>query len=623
MLQRLHEKVHGWLAWVVVIIIGSTFVLFGVSYYANSRSSNNIKATVNEQDITLREYDQTYRRLKQQTRQINASTEQVLKTQAINQLVLDNIMQQAGSLNGFKVSTNQVQDAIVSTEEFQDDGSFSNQKFQQLLSSNMLTQSSYFDLVKNGMMNNQVRFSFIGTSFLLPNELQRFIQYANQKRNYNYLVIKPQSMVIKNQPTDVELNNYYKENQTSFKTEEQVSLSYILLSMKQEMQQTKISVSEIKSFYEENKASYMTPARYKLDRIFIKGNIDGAGKASKDLQTKIKNIKDSLKTMSFSNISKKYSDDLLSDKDDASWLTIGMLEKNIGQELTTLKVDGVSSAIYMKNGVEFIKLVAKQPSKLTPLADVKQSIETSLRSEQAQKSFQQKAEHLADLSYQNPDRLSVAADELSLQIHKTKLSSRNLNFAAPLNYGSVLNAAFKDDVLIEHNNSQPIQINDDAIVVIRISDHKQSKLKPFAEVKSQINQLLVNDQKLKQARELALSLVKEISDSKLAVTLKTNNLSWLNANSVLRTQTDGLNSLINNFAFELPFTKKAITESKLLANGDIAVVQLNSVIDGTLKDVNKSQQKLLENKLASNNGIKSYDLYVQALRKKATVKIIQ
>lgn len=621
MLEYLHEKVQGWLAWAVVGIIASTFILFGASYYVNSRVNNSTKATVNGLDISRYAFETKYRRLKQQSADLHLDSDAILKERALEQLVLEKVMLSAAKNNGFFVSNNQAEAAILSTPDFQEDGVFSSRRFQQILANNQFSQAEYLKLLTNGMLNNQVRFSFIATSFLLQNELQTYVQYANQKRDYNYVLINPKKLTLDSLPTDLDYQKYYDSHQSDFMTPEKISLEYVVLSMKQELKKTTVTDSEVQQYYDENQSNFMIPAKFKIKRIFIKNDEAVASISSSALVKKLSAIKEELKSQSFDKVSEKYSDDLFSDKNSATWITLTSIDKQASKELMDLSVGQTSEPIMTDKGIEIIQLIDKQDSKLTPFNKVKLSLEKNLVLEKAQRSFQQKAEQLADLSYQNPDDLAAVADPLSLKVLKTELATRAEGFAAPLNQSKVLEAAFSNDVLKEGNNSLPIQLDDDAMVVIRVNKHVHSTLQPFEQVKAEIQAILLAERQNQQAHKLAQAIQSaDLKDRDLL--LEKHNLSWHKVTDALRTYTKYATEAVNQAAFNLASASLNQVDLQQLPNKEVALIILNKIKAGSVDDVSLDQQSLLIEQLASSYGIKSYDLYLQELKHKADVKVL-
>lgn len=621
MLQRLHEKVHGWLAGIVVGLIGITFVFFGASYYSNSRQSNQVKATVNGQEISIYQFDETYRRMKTMMPDVASISEARLKTKALEQLVYEDVLRQASAQDGFYISKAQAQKEILNTPDFQEDGKFSAGRFQQLLSSNMLTQSGYLNLLTDGMLNQQARFSFVGSSFVLPNEVDTYIKLANQKRSFQYLLLKPTNFNKDHQLKPQAIEAYYQAHQQQFSTEPKVAINYILLSMKQEVANAKVTAEEINTYYQENKDAFKTPARFKVKQLYI----SESNGSKHTLQDKVAKIEQGLKSKSFDAILAEHSDDLLADKDKKlPWLNLAAFPAETQKVISNLKLGQVSEPIYTSKGVEFVQLVEKQDAKQMPLEQVKASIEKNLKSDVAQRSFQQKADLLADLSYQNPESLESASSELNMPVKNSTLVTKQQGFEAPLNNAKVINAALSNEVLKEGNNSQLIQVSDDAVVVIRLKQYQPSKVKPLVDVKADIVAILEKQYGQQQAMKLAKQLTSvDLSTKDQQQLLASHQLNWQKASLVLRNSTDTSLSALTQFAFELPpvLSEKQQAQYKLLANNQIAIVKLLEVTDGKRADVSSDQLTLIESQLASNYGIKAYEFYIQAMRKRAEVKV--
>lgn len=60
MLLAIREKARGWIAWVVIILIGAAFALFGLSSYFGPSGEGQIAATVNGVDIPRQFLDREY-----------------------------------------------------------------------------------------------------------------------------------------------------------------------------------------------------------------------------------------------------------------------------------------------------------------------------------------------------------------------------------------------------------------------------------------------------------------------------------------------------------------------------------------------------------------------------------
>jgi peptidyl-prolyl cis-trans isomerase D len=319
MLQRIGERVKGWFAWLIIIVIAITFTLFGASYYLGQKGASETMAVIGDSIITKGEFDTAYRRLKRQTKVLTQAIEIQLKDQAMKQLVFNHVVMEAAAKEGFVITKEQAQAAIMAIPQFLEEGKFSQERFQQTLSSNLFTPQSFLQEVKQGMLLNQQRFLFTASSFVLPTELDRFIQLATETRDYRYLTISPATMSdIK--VTEDELKAYYKKHAQDFMKEEQVSIDYVELSMKALTASISISEPDLKAYFEDNKANYITPARYKLAHILILST------DKKQDEAKLKEVTLALKEgKPFADVAKRYSSDLLSLNAELPWMTVGTM----------------------------------------------------------------------------------------------------------------------------------------------------------------------------------------------------------------------------------------------------------------------------------------------------------
>ncbi|MDP3559226.1 MAG: SurA N-terminal domain-containing protein, partial [Legionellaceae bacterium] len=190
MLQKLNERLQGVIAWVVVSIVALTFTLFGVDYYFQSRQQSDALATVNHTEISKTDFERQYR-LAQQHEPLTATAEKHLKSRVVDEMILQTASVQSAQKAGFFIGTPQVNQTIVHIPQFQEDGQFSEVRYQQALSNQWYSDRSFQNDVQQGMLLNQLHFAFVGTTFVVPQELEYLATLAFQTRDYDFTVIKP------------------------------------------------------------------------------------------------------------------------------------------------------------------------------------------------------------------------------------------------------------------------------------------------------------------------------------------------------------------------------------------------------------------------------------------------
>ncbi|MCW8385899.1 SurA N-terminal domain-containing protein [Fluoribacter dumoffii] len=623
MLQKLNERIQGVVAWLVVILIGITFTLFGVDYYLQSRQTTNAKVTVNGEPVTMQSFENNYRRARsmQDIEQMTAADEKKLQNQVLDQMVTNAVLVQAALKNGFDVSSNQANAAILNIPQFQEDGHFSAQKYQQALNAALFTQSSFQNEVKQGMLLNQQRFAFMGSSFALPDEIDRFVSLYMQSRDYDYLTV-PASAFEKNvHISPAEIASYYKEHKKDFMSPEKVSLDYVTLSMHDIKNQIKVSEDDAKRYYEDNQSSYLIPASWQVAHILfaVPGDASQA-----DLEKAQKKANDAYQLLlkkpdQFDHLVATLSDDKLSvaDKGVLPWITAGG-QNNYNQILSGLTKPGqISPPEKTKHGYEIFKLVAYKPVSKKSFSEVASAIKEQLINEAAQTKYTQALEQLSDLSYQTPDSLQPVAEALNLKIEQTQPFSRSAGIDAITKNKQIINTAFSHDVLDLRNNSEPIQIDNDSVVVIRVNQHWAEKEQPLENVEDQINKILVKKTAEAKAKEIGMSLLNPVEDKQQQELIHTNNLSWKSVVKSTR-DNDKVETDINDVAFNLlrPENRSGL----VLPNGDYVVVRLKQIHDGKLSTLDREQQDSLIQQIEASYGMMDYDLYVKSLINRAQIE---
>lgn len=621
MLQKLNERIQGLIAWLIIILIAITFTLFGLDYYLQSRYEAGAKAVVNDQPIELRTFETSYRRARAQrdSAPLTLEDDKRLQKNVLEQLILNTVMVQSAEKNGFEVGVEQADAAIVSIPQFQQNGHFSPERYQMALSGALFTPETFQQEVRQGMLLNQQRFAFIGTAFALPREVKQFIRLFMQTRTYDYLLIPYALFSGTVKLSDADIQSYYEKHQSQFKTEEKVSIDYLELSMKNVKAELDVSETEARRYYEENKNNYLKPAQWKVSHIlFAIPEGASAGEIQK-IKDKAEKAYDAVKKNpeQFNEWVRRASDDKLSLAQDGAlpWLTAGQTEYDKAL-MSLTEPNQISAPVRTSYGFEIFKLLDYKPASVIPFTEVKETIREQLLTEMAQTKYSRMLEQLSDLSYQNPDSLKPVAEELQLTVHGTELFGRQGGDTPLTKEKGVIKAAFSHDVLELGNNSDPVQLDDDSVVVLRIKEHAKPVQLDVAAVRQEIENRLIKQKAIEQAKQLGEALLKADSGDEKQLAEK-YQLKWHNVSKVSR-ETDQVNAEINNTAFSISHANKKNGHS--LADGNYVLVHLKAIDDGKLADIDKEQQKSIAQQIEASYGMSAYDLYVNSLLKKADIK---
>jgi len=635
MLQKIHERIQGWIAWAIVLIIAVTFSLWGVEFYFSRQGGgSDTAAKVNGVKISADQLRSTYEQLWwQQQEQFGEdfftipNIEAQIRQQAIEQLILMALLRQDAQKNGFLISQEQAEAALLQIPEFHQDGQFSPELFYQAIASTRSTPELFVQELQNGLLVNQLRAGVIGSAFTLPQEIDQIISLIEQKRSFEYLIIPSEQFTQGIKPSADDAKVHYQQYLAAYETPEKVSIEYLELSMSDMVAKQTIPEEEIAEFYQNNISHYQRPARWRVAHILVSLPQNPTESELVQAQEKLDEIeKELVQGRDFAELVEQYSDDILSisQRGELPWFTEGTLEPEFEAEVANLDKPGdISQPVLTGNGYEVIQLLAKEDAEQTPLADVEQDIKQMLARNQAQAKFAELADALANITFVNADSLQPAADELNLTINASTLFGREGGQEGITADPKVIQASFSDEVLDARQNSEVIQVDTETVIVLRIKEHVPTEHMPFESVEDQIYQQLIKDEAQHQAQQLGEELLPQLQAGEdVDEALKAHDLSWRTQAQITQQALGDIDPMIVALAFQLPKVSegKISAAGQVLASGDYVLVQLDKVSDGDWSGASKEERRILREQMENTFGLVDYEYYVQGLMESAKIK---
>lgn len=529
MLQSIRDKSQ---SWVSILIIGFLIVMFGmwgISYYlSDSVSSVRTLVKINGKPISVNQYREAYGQLRNQNASLINSGKlsiEKLKEMAIKGLVQNELIYQAVLNAGLNANSESIDQYIYQLPFLQQDGKFSETLYKRYLRMQGLTTAGLRDKLKKSLLVDEWRLGVLNSDFILPSELNNYLGLVNQKRHIQYLDI-PFSNFTAKTPTSAQIEAYYKSHQTEFMAPERVKLQYLSLKLGPFEKNVRVTTAQAQAYYDENKATYTTPPKRHVAMILLPEN-------NKSI---VKTVEAAIsKGASFASLAKKYSEDPVSAAKggDIGWISPRISDLTLAGAVFGLKnVGDVSTAYKTKYGMQIIKLLAEKPSKLKSFSDVKRAIVAHLEQTEAMKKYAAVGNDLANITYENPSSLSQAAKQLKLKMHTTVWFSRQGKESGILSNAAVLKSAFSDNVLDQKNNSDPINLTDKHVLVIRIADHNPKHLKSLAQVRAAIAAKLKLRSQQVQAKAQASKMLSSINaGAKLQGNVKSEDVSAASTNT--------------------------------------------------------------------------------------------
>ncbi len=617
MLTKIREKAQGAFAWGILIIICVPFALWGINNYLDT-SKEAAVASVGKKDFYQRDVNKAYEQFSQNLQGLGID-EQTLKAQALDKLIKDEVLLQHVHAEGLVTADESAREFIKALPYFQVDGKFSDKQYKTLLGSQRMSSAEFVSRIKNAMIMEQFQRSVIDSSFATNYDAERFFKIQNQQRDIDYVTVPVTKLT--EQPSAEEIAAYYQQHQDLYRTPDQVSVDYVELSLEEIAKTIKFTEDKLKAFYEEQKDQYTTQERRKISHILIAINDKQNDKAA---LAKALKAKQDLATKDFAALAKEISDDKLSAKNggDLGLFNVGVMEKAFEEAASKLKLGEVSEPVKSAFGYHLIKVTELVPGEIKTYEAVKDEVTKAYQKSQAENAFYEAGEKLTELSYENPDNLQPVSDALSLPIKKSNLFTKEKGDGMAAEE-KIRTAAFSEEVL-QGNNSTPIELGSDRLVVLRKLEHKPAAVRSLDEVKQQVADVLLTDkarqqsiekaQQIKSRLQAGESMQKVAADDKLEVKTQAG---------LTRTKNGGLPESLADAIFKAakPVGEKPSVFISALPSGEQVVVSISKVKDGVMSEDDKKQLTLATKNIAKAFGQSEFTAVVGSLQAEADISV--
>ncbi|MBS0287525.1 MAG: SurA N-terminal domain-containing protein [Proteobacteria bacterium] len=626
MLQSLRDKAQGWIAWIIIGMIAITFILFGTENFFKSGRDNTV-ADVQGTPISVQELDMAYKRyLNQAGNESVAKLDPTfVKKEILQSMIDETIMMSDAKKIGLTISQQRIGLMLNSIPFFIKDGHFSEDAYARFLMNTGYTDKSFQSYIKTALIKQQLEQGLMQTSFSLPSDLDTLVKYILQKRDFRFLTIDRAALEKDIVLKDDEIKAYYEKHLNDFKTEEQVAVEYVVLSLQKLMDEYQPTEEEIQAYYHENAALFNDPERVQVAHILISVPKNADEKTFKAANERILDIQNRLKKgESFESLAKSLSDDKTSAVNGGKleWISKGEMIPEFEKSAFALANKGdVSEPVHTEFGLHLIKLLDKQKAKSKSFDTVKDDIVAKMKHESAQEKFATLADNMNDLAFDHADSLQPIVDKLGIKIEKSDYFTKT---AGPkekiLQNALVTTAAFNPNVKDDKNNSDLIKLDPENYLVLRVSNVIASKQKPLEEVKSEIVKTLLFDKSTLEAKTKATSLLDKITKNNMPLDKVQSEFSWSTATDVSRSSSKAQPDLVEA-AFGMAYpTDKGSFKLVQLENGDYAIVWLTKVVDGDMSKLSAQEKESFNDQLSKHFGELEFALYATELLKEAKVQ---
>jgi len=623
MLQNIRQHTQGTTARLMIGLIVIAFAGWGVRSILVNGGGNEI-ADVNGEKISPQELQLAIQNQKRRLFAIYGNSidpamldEEQLKPRSLEALINRKLLLQSARAMGLAISEREIGSVIGHMSQFQVDGVFSPDLYKSTLSQAGFTTASYKLSLRDDLMLNQVSAGLGASEFVTPAELAINARIMSEHRDFSYFTIPREKFSAVPAATDQQIKQYYEEHLDEYRTPESVDLEYIDLTPEDFFQP--VEESALREAYEIAKQDPQYRTQYRVSHILFQP--DGKG----DVDERIAAAQQKLSSgVPFADVAREFSDDVGSAAKggDLGYTSGDTFPEKMEAAIAKLEPGVVSKPVKTEAGTHLLLVTERKPAEVPSFEDMRAELEKGIQATEARDELLRTVESLKDLTF-NTDGLDGPAKDLGLKVETQPSVTRNQAeglFANP----ELLKAAFSDDVFTAGHNSDVIELPNDQFVVLRVSNHHPSELKPIDSVRDSIVAAIESDaMDAALAAEAKKALAQLNSGEGIKQVAENGNYEVVDELAVQRNNNTIPPEILHR-VFELPDPGKGATSADFISTpgGDATVIDLQRVTPGEYTELSESDQQQLRQSLTAELGNLVFQEYQRELRERAEINIL-
>ena len=519
-----------WFVWTVILFVVLSFVIAIFAIWGGAASGKSLitgnvwLARVDGREITASEVDRQQRFVENQYRQFlgDQFDQQAASFNfprvALNQLLSQSLAYGEASRLGLQPSKKEVAEAIVNAPVFRRNGRFiGREQYLNELRGRGYDVTEYEREVEQQIAVDRLR-ELVGTMVAVSDdELDKAWKDEGESAEVDYVLLRESDFKPAGDPSDKEIEAWYRDHRASFTTGEKRRASYVLIERDPLVKSVDIPEGDIQGFYEKNKDKmYRRPEERRASHILFKA---APGTEDPALRSKAQQVLDKVKAGGdFAQLARENSEDsTAADGGDLGWFGRGRMVPEFEQATWALPQGGVSDLVRTQFGWHIIKMTGERPAGVTPLEEVRDQIRQQLGFGKAQELLTTKAgEFKAKLDSQTSSMESLAA-ELGYAVKDTGLFAKTDQLGE---LGYAPQAAEEIFRLKPSEVTGPVNIGR-GVVFAKLLDIKQPEPAPLDTIKDKVREDLLKTRARDKARSAAAEIVaagssgfKEAADKK-------------------------------------------------------------------------------------------------------------
>ena len=510
---RKHSKIVMFLLFLLVI---PSFVLVGIdSNYFSEKSP--VVARVDGHKITQADWDNAHR---EETDRIRAQSPNVDPKQldtpqaryaTLERLVRDRVFAAAAQSSHLITSdarlARALQDIPAIAALKRPDGSLDTEAYRSLVGAQGLTPEGFEANVRRELSVSQVMGGVMSTAFATDAAAKLAFDSLYQRREIQVARFNASDYAKQVNPTDADIEAFYKANAQRFQQQEQAAVEYVVLDLDSVRSGIRVNEDDLRTYYKENLTRLAAKEERRASHILINAAKDAPAADREQAKARAQELLAQVRKSpaSFAEVAKKSSQDSGSAPagGDLNFFGRGAMVKPFEDAVFAMKKGEISDVVESDFGYHIILLTDIKTPRQPSFEELRPSLEAELKQQQAQRKFAEVAEAFTNSVYEQPDSLKPVADSLKLKIQTAEGVTRvpSPGASGPLANPKFLEALFANDSVEGKRNTSAIEVGPSQLVAGRISTYTPTRTLALQEVSDRARLLLIAEKSAELARK--------------------------------------------------------------------------------------------------------------------------
>ncbi len=614
-----------WVVRIFLVLICVPFALFGVEWYQRGGVSVDSIALVDGEKVLAQEFNQRFQAQQDQFRKMlgrNFDPSMFDSPQArqgiIDQMITERIVGRFVTRNQITPGDSELAQSIAEMPEFQDNGSFSKDRYQQLLRATGRSPIQFQEDTRRTLAFQRLGGALYDAGIGSKKLAEREASQAAETREVSEQLLTADQFAPQVKITPEIVEAYYKANPKEFEIPEAVKAEYVVLNLETYSAQIPMSPDDIRKAYEDRfagKAKQRDVAKKKAEEIL--------GQVRKNPER-------------FSELAKANSDDPGSKDNggDLGFNARGAMVQAFDDMVFKLKPKEIGSLVETEFGYHIITvdeirkpdaggkgeerrarhILIQGPTDAKTFEEARADLERDLRKQKALADFPKLVERFTARADQQVDSLKPIAEEFKLALLTSDWIPRAGGAASgALGNSRMLAALFESETLKNKRSTEALELNPGVFLVARPVEHRTLSTRPIDAARADIVKLLTSKE--------AKSLAQKAGQDRLVALQKGDGAGakWSNTRTITREAPTGLSREAARALFRADIAKLPAYVGLEGADGGYALYRISKA--GAGESIDEKRLTAAQENLARISAQEHFQGFVGGLREKSTIEI--